>query len=351
MSAPLRVVVCGTRFGQIYLAALARAPERYRLVGILARGSARSRALAEQYGVPLYDAVEQLPDDVDAACVVVSSAVGGGRGADLARALLERGVHVLQEHPVHPDELADCLRVARRTGTQYVVNTFYPYVEPVRRFTSAARALIRQRRPVFVDALCAVQVSFDLLDILAGIFDGLRPWSVTPVGDSRGRPLTAVHGTVAGVPLTLRVENRMKEGDDSSSLLLHRITVGTDAGNLMLANTHGPVIWSPVLRTTSDPLGLWFTGADAPDVGGPTGAYVGGPDTPTWSTVVRDVWGDGVVSALDDLRDRITAKTDPLRGGQRMLTVARAWKELTEGLGYPETSTPDPGEPLTVADL
>ncbi|MBK3558799.1 Gfo/Idh/MocA family oxidoreductase [Streptomyces sp. MBT56] len=113
MTRPMRVVVCGTRFGQVYAAALTRAPERFRLVGILARGSARSAALAEEYGVPLYDAVEQLPDDVDAACVVVSTAVGGGRGAELAKELLERGIHVLQEHPVHPDELAECLRVAR----------------------------------------------------------------------------------------------------------------------------------------------------------------------------------------------------------------------------------------------
>lgn len=104
-------------------------------------------------------------------------------------------------------------------------------------------------RPVFVDALCAVQVSFDLLDVLAEIFDGLRPWSISAVGASAGRPMVSLDGQIAGVPLTLRVENRMRAGDDSTSLLLHRITVATDAGNLMLANTHGPVIWSPVLRT------------------------------------------------------------------------------------------------------
>jgi len=29
----------------------------------------------------------------------------------------------------------------------------------------------------------------------------------------------------------------------------------------------------------------------------------------------------------------------------------RAWQELTEALGYPEVAHPDPGDPLTVADL
>ncbi|MGW1373919.1 Gfo/Idh/MocA family oxidoreductase [Streptomyces sp. NPDC002446] len=356
-SGPMRVVVCGTRFGQVYLSALARAePGRYRLAGIVARGSARSVALAEEYGVPLYDTVEQLPEDIDAACVVVSTAVGGGRGVELAQALLERGIHVLQEHPVHPTELADCLRVARRAGVQYQVNTFYPHLEPVRRFISAARRLVQLRRPVFVDAMCAVQVSFDLLDILAGIFDGLRPWSLAPPAGQAGRPLVGVDGQIAGVPLTLRVENRMQAGDDSSSLLLHRITIGTDAGNLMLANTHGPVIWSPVLHLPEDATGQFLPGLSDgaerwPHGLGVTGGYVGAAETPTWATVLHEVWGDGVLAAMDALRERIDTGVDPLHGSQRHLTVARAWKELTEALGYPEVAHPDSGDPLTVADL
>ncbi|MCZ9337922.1 Gfo/Idh/MocA family oxidoreductase, partial [Streptomyces sp. TRM76130] len=79
---------------------------------MVARGGPRSVALAEEYGVPLYPSVDQLPEDVDIACVVVSSSVGGGQGAELARQLLERGVHVLQEHPLHPTELAACLGAA-----------------------------------------------------------------------------------------------------------------------------------------------------------------------------------------------------------------------------------------------
>ncbi|MFF5937256.1 Gfo/Idh/MocA family oxidoreductase [Streptomyces sp. NPDC012508] len=356
-SGPMRVVVCGTRFGQVYLSALAHAaPGRFQLAGIVARGSERSVALAKEYGVPLYGAVEELPDDIDAACVVVSTAVGGGRGVELSRALLGRGVHVLQEHPLHPDELADCLRTARRAGVQYMVNTFYPHVEPVRRFIASARRLVRLRRPVFVDAMCAVQVSFDLLDILAEIFDGPRPWSISSVGTAAGRPMVALDGQIAGVPLTLRVENRMQAGDDSTSLLLHRITVGTDAGNLMLANTHGPVIWSPVLRTLSGSTGERLPGRDDPEELWPdglavTGEYVGPAETPTWRAAMHDVWGEGVLTALDLLRERVDAGTDPLRGGQRHLAVARAWQELTEVLGYPEVATPESGGPLTAADL
>lgn len=343
--APLRVVVCGTRFGQVYLSALRRCPERYRLAGIVARGGARSVALAEEYGVPLYSSVDQLPGDVDAACVVVSSSVGGGQGAVLARQLMERGVHVLQEHPLHPAELADCLRTARGTGTQYLLNTFYPHVEPVRRFVAAARRLVELRTPVFVDAMCAVQVSFDLLDILGEIFGGVRPWSLTAPAAAGGRPLTSVDATVAGVPLTLRVENRMEPGDDSTSLFLHRVTVGTDAGNLTLVNTHGPVVWSPVPRTAPDAVGRFLPGPGA-------SAEVLGPvEAPSWKTVLEEVWPDGVLHALDELAARIAEGGDPLRGAQRHLTVAQAWQDLTGALGYPQEVSPRPGAPVTAADL
>ncbi|MET7641805.1 Gfo/Idh/MocA family oxidoreductase [Streptomyces sp. NPDC005438] len=344
--APVNVVVCGTRFGQVYLSALASCPRRYRLAGILARGSARSVTLAEEYGVPLYHSVDQLPKEVDLACVAVSSSVGGGQGAELAQRLMERGIHVLQEHPLHPKELADCLRTARGAGTQYLLNTFYPHLEPVRRFITAARRLVALRTPVFVDAMCAVQVSFDLLDILGEVFDGLRPWSLTgPVG-AVDRPLTALDATVAGVPLTLRVENRMEPGDDSSSLFLHRVTIGTDAGNLTLVNTHGPVVWSPVLRLAPDPAGRFVTASGhlGPEVLGPA-------EGPSWAEVLDSVWPRGVLRALDELCARVEAGGDPLRGAQRHVTVAHSWQELTEVLGYPQAATPRSGPPVTAADL
>ncbi|MFJ2767104.1 Gfo/Idh/MocA family oxidoreductase [Streptomyces sp. NPDC087300] len=356
MSAPLRVVVCGTRFGQVYLSALRRCPERYRLVGIVAQGSARSVSLAEEYGVPLYASVDQLPDGVDVACVVVSSGVGGGQGVELATRLMERGIHVLQEHPVHPSELADCLRTARRTGTQYQLNTFYPHLEPVRRFIAAARRLVARRPAVFVDAMCAVQVSFDLLDILSEVFDGVRPWSLTAPPDGAGRPLSAVDATVAGVPLTLRVENRMEPGDDSSSLLLHRVTVGTDAGNLTLVSTHGPVIWSPVLRVPSDAVGRFLAGPGgagprAGDVPEASAEVLGPIEAPAWGSVLEEVWPEGVLRALDQLGARMAAGGDPLQGAQRHLTVAHAWQELTDALGFPQASSPRTGPPITAADL
>ncbi|MGQ4445029.1 Gfo/Idh/MocA family oxidoreductase, partial [Streptomyces violaceoruber] len=103
-STPFRVLVCGTNFGRFYAEAVHRRPG-YAPAGILSRGSAASRACAERLGVPHYTDVADLPAGIDAACVAVSSAISGGQGTELARALMDRGIHVLQEHPVHLTEL------------------------------------------------------------------------------------------------------------------------------------------------------------------------------------------------------------------------------------------------------
>ena len=143
MTSPIRVLVCGSTFAQFYLHALRLAPHRYDIVGILAHGSARSQALAAQFNVPLYDDPEQLPDDIDLACVVLRSTVLGGQGSELAQTLLNRGINVLQEQPLHQDEVAAGLRTARQHGVRFHVADNYLHMDSVRRFIAASRSILQ----------------------------------------------------------------------------------------------------------------------------------------------------------------------------------------------------------------
>ncbi|MCW2483603.1 Gfo/Idh/MocA family oxidoreductase, partial [Candidatus Symbiopectobacterium sp. NZEC135] len=118
MTTKMKAVVCGTAFGRFYLRALALHPD-IELVGILSRGSDASARCAREMGIAHYHAVEALPETVTLACVVVRAGVSGGSGAEVACALLRRGIHVLQEHPLHPDELAHCFRTAHQHRVRY----------------------------------------------------------------------------------------------------------------------------------------------------------------------------------------------------------------------------------------
>ncbi|MFD5279200.1 Gfo/Idh/MocA family oxidoreductase [Streptomyces rubrogriseus] len=353
-STPFRVLVCGTNFGRFYAEAVHRRPG-YAPAGILSRGSAASRACAERLGVPHYTDVADLPAGIDAACVAVSSAISGGQGTELARALMDRGIHVLQEHPVHLTELTDNLTHARRRGVQYRLNTHYPHVAPVRDFVDAARRLVAQQRPLFVDAATPVHLMHPLVDILGRAMGTLRPWRFAdpaPLSADIGpQPFRSLHGMLAGVPLTLRVHHQLDPSDrDNHALHWHRISIGTEGGVLTLADTHGPVLWSPRLHVGRDADRRFvLDGPGTGHLGLGTTAVVG--TTGTFRTVFSDLWPEAVGDALDGLRAAVEQGGDALRAGQYDLAVCRIWTDLAARLGPPDIVRPATPRPLAVSDI
>ncbi|MGX1116786.1 thiazolinyl imide reductase [Streptomyces ambofaciens] len=353
-ASPLRVLVCGTNFGRFYAEAVRRRPG-YVLAGILSRGSAASRAYAQSLGVPFFTEVDDLPAGIDAACVAVSSSISGGRGTELARALMDRGIHVLQEHPVHLTELTGNLKHARKRGVQYRLNTHYPHVAPVRSFVEAARRLVAQQRPLFVDAATPVHLMHPLVDILGQAMGTLRPWRFAdpaPLPAETGpQPFRSLHGVFAGVPLTLRVHHQLDPSDrDNHALHWHRISVGTEGGVLTLADTHGPVLWSPRLHIGRDADGRFvLDGPGTGRLGLGTTAVVG--TTGSFRTVFSDLWPEAIGTALDGLSEAVVQGGDALRAGQYDLAVCRIWTDLAARLGPPEIVRPAVPRPLAVSDV
>ncbi len=344
-----RVIVCGATFGQVYLEGVAAAGPPIELAGVLARGSRRAEACAAHYGVPLYRHVDDLPNDVDAACVVVRGGLLGGEGSTIARALMSRGIHVLQEHPLHHDELAECLRAARHHRVSYRLNSFYVEVEPVRRFIAAGRALLQRQQAVYLDAACGFQLLYSLLDIVGELLERVRPWSIGVTREA-GEPAAAsggmtafrtLDGSIGRIPLTLRVQNQLDSSDpDNFAHLMHRITIGTDGGNLTLLNTHGPLVWSarPHFPTTvrdaaSKPH---FERPDRRGDSVPSAEVLGSPQSPPFDEIFGRLWPDAVARAVRRLHDHVLVGADPLPGGQYHLSLCRLWQEIGERLGPPE---------------
>ncbi|WP_250293321.1 Gfo/Idh/MocA family oxidoreductase [Streptomyces atroolivaceus] len=353
-AAPFRVLVCGTNFGRFYAEAVQRRPG-YVLAGILSRGSAASRAYAKGAGVPFFTDVDHLPVDIDAACVAVSSSISGGEGTDLARSLMDRGIHVLQEHPVHLAELTACLQHARRRGVQYRVNTHYPYITPVRSFIEAARRLTTLQKPLFVDAATPVHLMHPMVDILGQALGTLRPWRFADPAalpsDIGPQPFRTLQGMVGGVPVTLRVHHQLDPSDrDNHALHWHRLSIGTEGGVLALADTHGPVLWSPRLHISrDDDRRFLLDGPGTGSLGLGTTAVVG--STGTFRNVFTDLWPQAIGSALDGLRDAAVRGGDALRAGQYDLAVCRIWSDLAARLGPPEIVRPGSPRPLSAGDL
>jgi pyochelin biosynthetic protein PchG len=344
-----RIVVCGTVFGQVYLEALSRDISLFEFAGILARGSARAKACAEHYRVPLFTSVDELPNDIDAACVVVRSGVLGGQGSEVVQALLDREIHVLQEHPVHPDELARSLRLARKKGRIFQVNAFYPHLLPVRRLIAAVAELSAVHSPLYADIACGAQLTYSSLEILVALLPSVRPWTVTAAPVASAHPFRLVSLLLAGTPITLRVHNELDPADpDGHSLLLHDVSIGFAQGRLLLPDTHGPLLWSPrptfpkaVRNRDSQPFFAQTIGLDqAFEVLGPTR----GSD---YDNIFSDVWSRGVQHALGRFRAAIEAEADPLLVGRRQLAVAELWRDLATALGPPKLVSGKPAQKLS----
>ena len=364
MSSRPKVVVAGTRFGQVYLEAFRNPDLPFELAGVLAQGSERSRACARRYDAPLYTDPDQLPADIELACVVIRGGLLGGPGSALARTLMDRGLHVLQEHPVHHDELAGHLRAARRNKVVYQLNPFYTNTEPVRRFVGAAQELLRRQRPLYIDAACGFQLAYSLLDILGQALGGVRPWSFgelpalgEPVRAGTGLdfPFRSLDGVLAGVPITLRVQNQLDPADpDNHAHLMHRISIGTEAGNLTLVSTHGPTVWAArpdFPREVADPAADPHYARLVDDADAPSAVTLGPAEVPSYRHIFRSVWPAGIAHALTGLHTAAQEGQDPLRRGQYHLSLCRLWQELTLRLGPPELLSAPPPRAFTGTDL
>lgn len=348
MTVKMQAVVCGTAFGRFYLRALARHPD-IELVGILSRGSEASARYAQEMHIAHYHSVEALPETITLACVVVRAGVSGGSGAEIACALLRRGIHVLQEHPLHPDELALCLRTAHQHRVRYDVNAFYPHVRAVMRFLQAA-ALLRKSQPiVYLEGACGAQILYPWLDMAARALGRVQPCRLALSQPAQTGPYTCLQGDIGGVPVTLRVQNQIHPGDaDNHALLLHRMTLVAESGVLTLADTHGPALWHPRLHTHRDATHrLVLEGLGTERLAALSSTILPGSEPDTFRSVFDTHWPQAINRALGMFIASIGNPALAQCQSAWALGVTTCWHQISTVLGPPTFI--EPSEPPVVA--
>ncbi|MGR3779425.1 Gfo/Idh/MocA family oxidoreductase [Bacillus paramycoides] len=351
----LRTVVCGSRFGQFYIEALKGLSDKFELVGLLAKGSARSQKCADSYGIPLYTEIEQLPKEIDLACVVLRSGVMGGKGTEVSMQLLERGIHVIQEQPVHHKDLASCFRVAQRHGVYFHTGDLYVNLPSVRRFIACAQEMLEHQSACYIDVSCATQVSYPLMHILFKALPTIRPWKIDHVIRDVG-PLQVLTGTLGKIPIILRAHNEVDPNDPDNHLhLLHRLIIGVDGGSLTLMDIHGPVVWHPRLHVPGRhhiPRGLSI---ETPENMLENSTQTLGPmSINNYKEILMREWPKAIGQDLLAMRDIIqggNVRTASEKQGQQELLCSRQWQELMNALGYPVLRPDRRHQPLKVSVL
>ena len=335
-----QAIVVGATFGAVYAEALAAPHSPVELVGLLSTGSAVSAELADRLGISLYTSLDSLPP-VDVAFVVVRSAVVGGEGTQICQQLLARGVHVMQEQPVHADEILSLLRVAKANSTLYAVNDFYSYVASMRQFICAARALDKKARIRYVHARSSIHVAYPLFTILSAMVGPLTPARVMVpqrTESTAGNQSSFAAGRIVlgDVTVDLLIQNELCANDpDNYARLMHTITVGSDAGELVLAHTHGSTRWHPRPRVDAgtvhiaEPVGIHFD--------------------PTIAEVRNNLWPDAVRLAAADFIESIHGRR--IFVTQRFVRATRLWSDFTSAMGPATLIDPQPPARVSAWEL
>ncbi|WP_297135918.1 condensation domain-containing protein [uncultured Eubacterium sp.] len=248
----LRVIVCGSTFGQYYIRALQTVPDEFEVVGLLANGSNRSKLCADFYHVPLYTQIEDIPE-VDIACVVIRSRAVGGSGTDIAEYFLNKKVHVIQEQPIHPKDMEVCYRAAKKNHVLFQMGDLYPNLIEVKNFIKCARYLNKKENPLYLRASFSPQVSYPAIDIISRIVPSIHTWKIKSITKELG-PFDILMGEIGKTPIFIEYHNQVDPRDpDNYMHLLHSFTLFYSTGKLVLEDTFGPVLWKPrmhdMLRT------------------------------------------------------------------------------------------------------
>jgi thiazolinyl imide reductase len=229
----------------------------FELAGIFARGSTRSREAAKESGVLLYQQVESLPGDIDIACDAM-----GTSGEEVVLGLLERGIHVLCEHPHKPDFLDAAMRTAADHGACFHVNGHFASLKAASVFIQCCTVARSYGAPIFLDAMVTDRSTYAALDIFRKVTNTLEPCRLSACDYSS--PFVTIKGAIGGVPTTFQIQRSGTKGHiiltdgDARYIVDLRLAVSFPQGVLSMLSTAGPVIWnSNIYRLLAPNQPMW----------------------------------------------------------------------------------------------
>lgn len=331
----LRVLVCGVTFGRMYIKGVLKCSDKFELAGILSTGSAESKLISKKYNVPLYTSICDLQEnEFDLACVVIRSTIVGGMGTEIAIQLLDKGISVLQEQPVHYDDLMQCLKIVSKRKVMYYVNNFYRDLDIMKKMFDIVNELRKKSKIISIDVVSSVQVLFPILDILGEILEGFVEWDFSNKIYSENYPYSIINGHIHNVPILFQIQNHINSSNpDNDALVLYRIIINFDIGTLILTDTNGNIMWIPrifVLKGDMD--------RDVPDniKKFPSSQLIYTQPFENLEEIYEYAWPGSIKNTLLRIYPRLIEKNIDTKITQRQIVSAKIWSELGNILGASE---------------
>ncbi len=333
-----KVVVCGTGFGMFYIEALRCLKKDFEIVGIVAKGSVRSQKCASFYNVNLYHSPEEVPDDVDIACVAVRSGSLGGAGTEMSLKFLERGIHVILEQPVHHEELKQCFQTAQKNKCCFMTGDLYMNMPEIRRFFQVCRFLdSRGEKIEYLRAGSCVQAFYPFAELLLHLVPNGKV-EISYVGEQQA-DFKQIIGTIGNIPFTFQFNNTINPKDpDNHMQILHNFCCYYPSGRLELVDTRGLLLWYSRMNM---PWSI-FDGGGFPEhypenMLAPNMKILT-PDlrklTKPYHEYAQESWVNCISLDLLKLKQMINERKQFLIKAQQEQKASRLWNELTQKFGF-----------------
>lgn len=244
----IKVIVCGTKFGQFYIEALHRYDTGFKLSGILSNGSNQSKVCSDKYNVPLYTNISDIPKDIKLAFVIIRSDVMGGSGTDVIIELLKRGINVVAEQPLHVKDIQKCVKEALKNNVLFRIANIYKNMETIKLYKEKIIEFIPDSEITNIEVTVSNQIVFSLIEVLEEIFGDelmlLNSDEIKPNMDD-----SSLICRIGSKLLLLKILNRVDAFDpDNTMPYMLNIKTFTNYGTLELYELFGPIIWKPMVK-------------------------------------------------------------------------------------------------------
>lgn len=326
MAKKINVLVCGSKFGEYYLKALSKLEKEFNIVGILSKGSERSLKLSKDFKVPNYTNVQDLPQNIDLACVVVRSRGLGGEGTRLCMELMEKGISVIQEQPVHKEDWQDCYMMAQKQNVLYTTADLYMHLPSIKTFIDSMKFLNHKSKLEHISISVSTQVAYTAFDIL-GVSELSNKLILNEKVIKLKGPFDIVYGLLGNIPIIIEFNNRINiNNPDHNMYVMHNFRFYYDDGTLSLNDTFGPVSWRPRIYINSDIYGKNIR--EKPHF---EEIY---ESKSSIKKIFNSTWIEAIMEELLEIRNYIIGSALPIGRLQREIETVSNWEKLTHVSGY-----------------
>ena len=98
--------------------------------------------------------------------MAVKSSITGGKGTEIAKECLKKGINVIQEQPVHFTDAKELYAIAIANKCHYYINNFYSKLPSGMAAIRYANKILHLADPILVEAECSIQVLYVMMETL-----------------------------------------------------------------------------------------------------------------------------------------------------------------------------------------